>query len=93
MTYKNFACALAIFSVTQAQSAAETEQYPEFAERMSLWGYGWESFEVTTEDGFILTTFRVSENFTKPDRKANSDYKPVIMVNGYECDAVSWIPN
>ena len=50
----------ALFQVAQAQTEAEWFKYHEFATGMAYWGYTWEAFELTTDDGFVLTTFHVT---------------------------------
>ena len=39
-----------------------TEEYKRFADIMNSYGYTWEAIKVTTEDGYILTTFHVTGN-------------------------------
>ena len=46
------------------------DEYPRWSEGMERWGYTWEPFKVTTEDGFVLTTFRVTGT------KADGPFKP-----------------
>ena len=36
------------------------EKYEEFAKAMEHFKYGWEAFEVTTRDGYVLTLFRIT---------------------------------
>ena len=38
---------------------AADEKYTRFADQMSEEGYDWEAKQVTTEDGYILTTFHI----------------------------------
>ena len=57
---------------------------------MHHYGYTWESFEITTDDGYILTTFRVTGNKNMevtPDESLN----PVMLMHGLGCDATSWV--
>ena len=53
-------------------------------------GYTWEAFDVTTEDGYILTTFHVTGNKNKIV-KPNKSYNPVMLMHGLGCDATSWV--
>ena len=46
-------------SIAAVVSAAE---YQRFSDAMKQYGYSWEALKVTTEDGFILTTFHVLGN-------------------------------
>ena len=51
----------AYFIYAQAINSQDPAQdYEYFAENMAAWGYTWEAFEVTTTDGYILTTFHVT---------------------------------
>ena len=38
----------------------EDKKYTRWKEQMDNWGYTWEAHEVTTEDGYILTIFRIT---------------------------------
>ena len=52
---------------------ADPDKYQRWAEGMTKWGYTWEPYEVTTEDGFVVTLFRVTGNSYgafKPDKGA-----------------------
>lgn len=42
------------------------QEYKRFADIMSSYGYTWEAVKVTTEDGYILTTFHVTGNAEGP---------------------------
>lgn len=44
-------------------------------------GYSWEPHTITTEDGYILTTFHILENLNKSVIR-NEDYKPVLLMHG-----------
>lgn len=57
---------------------------------MLLYGYTWEAYEITTEDSYKLTTFRIKSKIghhIEPDEALN----PVVLMNGLACDAVSWV--
>ena len=60
-----------------------------WAETMSIWGYQWEKYDVTTDDGYILTTFRITGddkgNPLKPTKP------PVVIVHGLYMDALVWM--
>ena len=56
---------------------------------MERYGYTWEPFEVTTEDGYILTTFHITgkqgedpQELTKP---------PILLNHGLGDDARRWL--
>ena len=56
---------------------------------MEKWGYTWEAFDVTTKDGYILTTFHITGTVEggpfKPDKST------VLIQHGALQDAASWI--
>lgn len=87
---------LAIAAVTAAEVSTQNlevpqdEEYQVFSDAMDLWGYGWEAFKVTTDDGFILTTFHITEkfNYTIP---RDPTLAPVMMMQGYLCDATAFV--
>lgn len=64
--------------------------YHEFAALMAHEGYSWEPHTVTTEDGYILTTFHILENLNKTIVKDDS-LMPVLLMHGQQCDATSWL--
>ena len=50
-----------------ASLATAQEEYKRMADNMAMFeGYTWEAHEVTTEDGFILTTFHFTGNKDGP---------------------------
>ena len=49
-------CATLVF----AQTAEQKQKYPQFDEALAKWGYDWEPHKVKTDDGWILTIFRVT---------------------------------
>ena len=68
-----------------------SRKYPEYAKFMKHWGYKWEAFEITTDDDYVLTTFRITEprkgDPVVPDPMLN----PVMLMHGLGCDATSWV--
>ena len=48
---------------------AQIEAYSEFAESIEPWAdeYGWEPHEVTTDDGYILTLFKMFRRDQDPE--------------------------
>ena len=56
---------------------------------MEKWGYTWEAFEVTTEDGYILTTFRITGTTDSGIFTPNKG--SVLIQHGALMDAASWI--
>lgn len=57
---------------------------------MDQFGYTWEPFTITTEDGYLLTTFHILENINKSVTK-NESYMPVMVMHGQQCDSCSWL--
>ena len=41
-------------------SKEDAENYPEFADILSYFGYAWEAHPIVTDDGWHLTLFRVT---------------------------------
>ena len=58
---------------------------------MQAWGYGWEPMTVTTEDGYVLTVFHITEKFGAPEIARDPTLMPVVLMHGYGGDAVSWV--
>lgn len=60
---------------------------------MADWGYSWEAFQVTTEDGYILTTFHVTgkNGLSHEELPRNESLMPLVMMNGSGCDATTWV--
>ena len=57
---------------------------------MKKWGYAWESIKMTTDDGYILTTFHITDkigyNIVRDD-----SLMPVVVMHGTHSDAVAWV--
>ena len=68
--------------------AQAQEEYKRFADVMDQWGYTWEAIKVTTEDGFILTTFHILGNSQGP---FTPTMPPVIIQHGDYDDGAGWI--
>ena len=90
----NLAAALLTAKHACALEETHTEEdeikYFEFARLMRMWGYTWEPYTLTTEDDYILTTFRITGNKNKevtPDPELN----PIVIMAGLGGDATSWI--
>ena len=65
------------------------QEYTRWKDQMDKWGYTWEAFEVTTEDDYILTTFRITG---KVGETAFSPTKGAVLIqHGYTMDAANWI--
>ena len=45
---------------------SKNKEYTRWKEQMDKWGYTWEAHEVTTEDNYILTTFRITGKQGEP---------------------------
>ena len=57
---------------------------------MNRLGYTYDAWEVTTDDGYILTTFHVTSNKNKVVTP-NPDLQPVMLMHGLGCDSTMWI--
>ena len=55
---------------------------------MSKYDHTWEAVEVTTEDGFILTTFHITGN---ADGLYTPDKPPVLFMHGDYSDGATWL--
>ena len=70
-----------------AFTLANQSDYPRFADIMDKFNYsGWEAYEVTTADGYILTTFHI------PAQTATSKGH-VLTQHGDMEDGASWVAN
>ena len=68
--------------------AADDDHYPRMARTMERYGYTWKAYKVTTDDGFILTTFRITGNSDGPFTPTKP---PVLIQHGDYDDAVAWL--
>jgi len=69
-------------------AAAAAQDYQRFADVMDFYNYTWEAIKVTTEDGFILTTFHVTGN---QDGLFKPTMPPVIIQHGDYDDGAGWL--
>ena len=56
---------------------------------MNQWGLTWEDYKVTTEDGYILTMFRLTGS--EEDGPFKVDKPPVLIAHGLSADAIKWM--
>ena len=70
---------LAILSVSVVFAATEKEiaDYPYHAEVFEEFNYDWRTYKVQTEDGWILTVFRVWR-----EEKLDASKLPLFLVHG-----------
>ena len=87
----NITLAALTASLALAQTEAEIGKYHEFAEGMSFWGYTWEPLMVTTDDGYILTTFHFTGKEDESTVPRDESLNPVVLMHGQACDATSWV--
>ena len=66
--------------------AADKANYADFGESVDPMGLNWEPYEVTAEDGQILTVFRVWGSEIDPDTL------PIYAVHGSGSVAADWFP-
>ena len=72
----------------ESPTIEEQSAYPEWAFVMTPWveEYSWMPIEVTTEDGYILTMFKVSKRFSDCESTES-----VLFHNGIYADSVDWV--
>lgn len=76
------------FLATMAALTSSAQNYQRFSDEMTHYGYTWEAIKVTTEDGFILTTFHVLGN---KHGTFKPHLPPVLLQHGDFGDAVMWV--
>ena len=82
---------LALFAtVCAAENETKEDLYKEFSDDMLFWGYTWEPIKITTDDGYVLTTFRITGR-TGHEMELDESLNPVILMHGLSCDATSWV--
>ena len=69
-------------------AAVADEEYKRFADAMAHHGFTWEAKEVTTDDGFVLTTFHVTGN---ADGLFTPTKGSVLVQHGGSEDAAVWV--
>lgn len=79
---------LAMLAAGTAADLTDDEHYPRMARTMERFGYTWKAYKVTTDDGFILTTFRITGNSDGPFTPTKP---PVLIQHGDYDDAVAWL--
>ncbi len=57
---KSFAIATIMAVTARAACEADHEKYHTFSEAIEQFEYDWEPYTTTTEDGYILTMFRLA---------------------------------
>ena len=82
--------ALSVFAEQAlAQTPEQKEKYTRWSTEMDLVKYTWEPFEVTTDDGYILTLFHITG--TQDDGPFTPTKEPVLLQHGHMMDAASWM--
>ena len=56
---------------------------------MAIWGYQWSENKITTEDGYILTTYRIIGD--DQGNVFSSSKPPVVVMHGMTMDAGVWL--
>ena len=89
---KSFGIAVAIVAaVAEAACVEDHDRFPSFSAAMAQFEYDWEPHTATTEDGYILTMFRLAGpigNF--PVHRTAS--QSVLIMPGLGMSADSWFP-
>jgi len=69
--------------MSDASSDLSKQEYKDFADDMDYWGFTWEPIKVKTDDGWTLTTFRITGKKGETEPKARDDsLNPVLMMHG-----------
>ena len=71
-----------------AQTQEMKDKYPRWSTEMDHYGYTWDAFEITTDDDYILTTFRITG---KTDGPIEVTKDALLIMHGHTQDAASWI--
>ena len=79
---------LALSIAVLAAGINAEEDYRRMREVMDKWEYTWDPVKVTTEDGFILTTFHVTGNSSG---KFTPTKPPVLIQHGDYGDGAGWL--
>ena len=92
-TFKFAVAALAGMELTNAfeitnPTLAEAATYPEWSFVMQQWieEYAWKPLEVTTDDGYVLTMFKVTQRFSECESTSS-----VLFDHGYGFDSTDSI--
>ena len=76
------------FGAVLAAFATAEEGYHRMDQVMNKWGYTYDPVKVTTDDGFILTTFHITGN---SDGKFTPTLPPVLIQHGDYGDGAGWL--
>ena len=76
-----------LFTAAVALSEKKND-YSRFGDLMDKYGFDWEPVKVTTDDGFILTTFHLTGNKDGPFKPT---MPPVVIMHGAAGDGATWI--
>ena len=83
-----FAVALKIASAEETSNNDITAvTYREFEELIKPHGYTWDAHTTTTDDGYILTMFRITD---KDGSENSKPRRPVLLAHGLYMDSTSW---
>ena len=78
-----------LFTAAQAQTAAEIEAYPDYAETFEHLGMTWESVKVHTENGYTLTAFHITGSTETGPYEVTKNV--VVMQHGMGGSALSYL--
>lgn len=62
-------------------------------EQINSYGYRFETHKITTEDGYILTAFRIPGKLQEPAPVADGKKTPIYMQHGLLDDGGTWFFN
>ena len=83
------ALSLSLLAVVAMAQDDQDTLYPRMADVMNNYGYTWSAHEVQTDDGYTLTTFRVTG--TTDTGAFTPTRPPVLVMHGDTSDAASWL--
>lgn len=67
-------------------------KYSRWNEIMGLYSLEYDDFKVTTEDGYILTLFRISGRYNDSEfREYHQEKGAVLIMHGNFVDAAQWM--
>ena len=68
--------------------AVKGSEYTDFETEVDAYSYTYTAHEVTTDDNYILTMFRITG---KTNNSLTIDKPAVVIVHGNEMDGASWM--
>jgi len=79
----------AFFVCTEAATDAQKQQYSMFSTQMGIYGYDWDPYNITTEDGYTLTLMNVTKKTSA--QTADASLNPLLMVPAMGSSPDAWL--